>query len=95
VSLRRRGDERTACAIGGYYRAYADHIFGFVALTVVGALIIAALCWRFWKGKRDITVLILGALQAIIGLLIYLNRFKVFWSRTRSATAWRILRLSS
>jgi uncharacterized membrane protein (UPF0136 family) len=66
-----------AHAIGGYTKAYTDHILGFGLLTVVSALIIAALGWRFWKGRHDISVLILGALQAIVGLVIYINRFKV------------------
>jgi uncharacterized membrane protein (UPF0136 family) len=66
-----------ARAIGGYYVAYRDHIFGFVLLTVVTGAIIAALGWRFWRGRRDITVLILGVVQAIIGLVIYINRFKI------------------
>jgi len=66
-----------ARAIGGYYVAYRDHIFGFVLLTVVSGAIIAGLGWRFWKGRHDITLVTLGAVQAIIGLLIYINRFKI------------------
>ena len=66
-----------ARAIGGYYVAYRDHIFGFVLLTTVAGAIIAGLGWRFWRGRHDITVLILGAVQAILGLVIYLNRFNI------------------
>lgn len=66
-----------AHAIGGFYIAYRDHIFGFVILTTVAGLIIAGLGWRFWKGRWDLTVLILGIVQAIIGFLIYLNRFNI------------------
>ena len=66
-----------AKAIGGYYVAYRDHIFGFVLLTTVAGAIIAGLGWRFWRGRHDITVLILGAVQAILGLVIYLNRFNI------------------
>jgi uncharacterized membrane protein (UPF0136 family) len=66
-----------AQAIGGYYIAYRDHIFGFVLLTVVTGAIIAALGWRFWRGRHDITVLILGVVQAVFGFVIYLNRFNV------------------
>ena len=66
-----------ARAIGGYYIAYRDHLFGFVGLTIVSGLIIAALGWRFWRGRRDITVLILGAVQAILGLIVYINRFNI------------------
>ena len=66
-----------ARAIGGYYVAYRDHIFGFMLLTAVSGAIIAGLGWRFWKGRHDITLVILGVVQAIIGLLIYVNRFNI------------------
>ena len=66
-----------AQAIGGTRLAYRDHLLGFVGLTVVSGGIIAALGSRFWKGQRDITLLILGTVQALIGLLIYINRFSV------------------
>jgi hypothetical protein len=61
-----------ARAIGGYYVAYRDHIRGFVFLTTVSIAIVAGLGWKFWKGRQDITLLIVGALQAIAGLLIYI-----------------------
>jgi uncharacterized membrane protein (UPF0136 family) len=66
-----------ARAIGGTYIDYRDHIFGFVLLTVVSAVIVAALGVRFWKGRRDITLLTVGIIQALIGVLIYVNRFAV------------------
>ena len=66
-----------AQAIGGYYIAYRDHIGGFVGLTIVSGLIIALLGKRFWRGRHDITVLIIGAVQAVGGLLIYINRFNI------------------
>jgi hypothetical protein len=66
-----------AQAIGGYYIAYRDHVGGFVGLTIVSGLIIALLGRRFWRGRHDITVLIIGAVQAVGGLLIYINRFNI------------------
>jgi hypothetical protein len=66
-----------ARAIGGHYVAYRDHIFGFVILTAVTGAVIAGLGWRFWKGRHDITLLVLGAVQASIGLMIYINRFNI------------------
>jgi hypothetical protein len=66
-----------ARAIGGTYVAYRDHIAGFVFLTAVSGVIIGALGWRFWKGRHDITLLIVGAVQALIGILVYVNRFSV------------------
>lgn len=40
-------------AIGGHHIADRDHLFGFFILTVVAGGIIAALGWRFWKGRHD------------------------------------------
>jgi hypothetical protein len=67
----------SARAIGGSYVAYRDHILGFVGLTLVSGAIVAGLGWRFWKGRHDITLLILGVLQTVIGVLVYINRFSV------------------
>ena len=67
-----------AQAIGGYYVAYRDHIFGFViGLIVLGGILVALGRW-FWRGRPDITVLLLGVLQAIFGLVVYVNRYHVF-----------------
>jgi hypothetical protein len=66
-----------ARAIGGTYVAYRDHIFGFVMLLLVSGAIIGGLGWRFWRGRNDITLLTIGALQALLGLLVYMQRFRV------------------
>lgn len=66
-----------ARAIGGTYIAYRDHIFGFVALTLVSAVIVALVGMHFWKGRHDITLLIVGVIQTLIGIVVYINRFAV------------------
>jgi hypothetical protein len=66
-----------ARAIGGYYIAYRDHIAGFLFLTVVSGAILAGLGWRFWRGRHDITLLILGALQTLFGAVVYIERFRI------------------
>lgn len=66
-----------ARAIGGTYIAYRDHMFGFVALTLVSGVIVALLGLRFWKGRHDITLLIVGVIQTLIGIQVYINRFSV------------------
>jgi hypothetical protein len=66
-----------ARAIGGTYIAYRDHIFGFFVILLVTGLIIAGLGWRFWKGRRDITLLIVGLVQALLGVWVYMLRFSV------------------
>ena len=66
-----------ARAIGGYYVAYRDHIFGFFLILAVTGSIVAALGWRFWKGRRDMMLLVIGAIQAIVGIIVYIERFNV------------------
>lgn len=66
-----------ARAIGGSYIAYRDHIFGFLLILVVSGAIIAGLGWRFWKGRHDITLLIVGVVQALFGIWVYIERFNV------------------
>ena len=66
-----------ARAIGGSYIAYRDHILGFFLILVVTGAIIAGLGWRFWEGRRDITVLIIGLVQALLGIWVYIGRYNV------------------
>jgi uncharacterized membrane protein (UPF0136 family) len=66
-----------ARAIGGSYIAFRDHIFGFFLILVVSGVIIAGLGWRFWKGRNDITLLIIGVVQALFGIYVYIERFNV------------------
>lgn len=66
-----------ARGIGGSYIAYRDHIAGFAILTIASLVIVGLLGWRFWKGRRDITLLTVGVIQAILGLVIYIERFHV------------------
>ena len=66
-----------ARAIGGSSLAYRHHILGFVLLTVVSGAIIVLLGWRFWRRRPDITVLAIGIVQALVGLMVYVGRFGV------------------
>jgi uncharacterized membrane protein (UPF0136 family) len=66
-----------AQAIGGSYIAYRDHIGGFLLLTVVSGAILAALGRRFWKGRHDVALLILGVLQLLLGVVVYIRRFHI------------------
>lgn len=66
-----------ARAIGGTYLAFRDHIFGFFLILVITGAIIAGLGWRFWKGRTDITLLIIGVVQALFGIAIYTMRFHI------------------
>jgi hypothetical protein len=66
-----------ARAIGGYAIAYRDHIFGFCLILVVTGAIIALLGRFFWRGRHDITILVIGVVQAAFGIVVYLNRFNI------------------
>jgi len=66
-----------AYASGGYTLAYQHHIAGFVGGVIVFGVIFGLLGWRFWKGRRDITVLIVGILSAIFGVLVYATTHNV------------------
>lgn len=66
-----------AKAIGGTPLAYRHHLLGFVLITVVAGAIIFGLGLRFWKGRYDISLLLLGAVNALLGLLVYVQRFQV------------------
>jgi heme/copper-type cytochrome/quinol oxidase subunit 4 len=56
---------------GGTSMHYRHHILGFVFLSAVAWVVLELLARRFWPGRRDVTVLALGAVQAILGLMIY------------------------
>jgi hypothetical protein len=64
-------------AIGGTYIAYRDHLGGFLFLTVVTGAILVALGSRFWSRRHDITMLLLGFIQAAAGLWAHVERFSV------------------
>ena len=66
-----------ARAIGGTHLAYRDHILGFVLILAVTGAIIAAVGWRFWKGRTDLTLLTIGVVQLLFGIFVYIERFSV------------------
>ena len=71
------GHVLAAQAIGGSRLAYTHHIFGFFVGLVVFGAIVGGLGWRFWKGRFDITLLIVGVAQALFGLAVYIERFRI------------------
>ena len=66
-----------ARAIGGSYIAFRDHIGGFFLILVVTGAVIAGLAWRFWKTRRDAMLITISAVQALLGIVVYINRFSV------------------
>ena len=51
--------------------AFRDHIAGFIILTAGAAVILLVLERFFWRGRRDITVLVLGIVQLVLGAAIF------------------------
>jgi hypothetical protein len=62
---------------GGRPIDYQHHVLGFFIIALGSGAIIAALGWKFWPARRDITFLVIGAIQAIFGAIVYLERFAV------------------
>ena len=59
-----------AHAIGGSRVAYTHHVLGFVLILLVTGGILAGLGRRFWRGRPALTLLTIGAIQAVLGLWI-------------------------
>ena len=66
-----------ARAIGGSYVAYRDHVFGFFLILVVSGVVTGIMGWRFWRGRPDITMLVVGVVSVLLGVLVYVQRFHV------------------
>ena len=66
-----------ARAIGGTYLAYRDHLAGYFGIAIITGAIIVLLGRKFWRGRPDLTLFIIGFIQAAIGIYIYINRFSV------------------
>ena len=56
---------------GGHAIHYRHHIGGFVLLSLVCGIMVVLLGRRFWSGRRDITLLIVGVLQTVLGWWVY------------------------
>src|SRR5687768_3158839 len=56
---------------------YQHHIIGFFLILIVSGAIIAVLARLFWRGRHDITLLIVGVVQALFGVFVYLERFNI------------------
>ena len=64
-----------AQGIGGSTMAYRTHVTGFFFLTLVSGAILAVLGRFLWRGRHDLTLLMLGALQALLGVVVYFARY--------------------
>jgi hypothetical protein len=58
--------------MGGSALAYEHHALGFLLILAVTGALTAGLSWFLWKGRHDITLLIIGAIQAGLGIAVYI-----------------------
>jgi hypothetical protein len=65
-----------AHAMGGSRIAYGHHTFGFFLILVVTGAMVAAVGWRYWRGRRDVLLLVIGALQALFGIAVYVAQLR-------------------
>ena len=61
---------------GGSSVHYTHHVFGFFLILFVTGGIIAALGWWLWRSRPDITVLAVGAVQAVFGVLVAVDQIR-------------------
>ena len=66
-----------ANAIGGTRIAYTHHVLGFFLILIVTGVIIVALGRWLWRDRPAVTWLVVSAVQAVFGLIIYLDRFRI------------------
>ena len=59
-----------AHAIGGSQTAYTHHVLGFFFILVVTGGILVLLGRRFWPTRRARTLLVIGLVQAVVGLVV-------------------------
>ena len=59
-----------AHAIGGSRIAYTHHVLGFFVILLVTGGILALLGRRFWPTRWATTLLVIGLVQAVLGLVV-------------------------
>jgi hypothetical protein len=64
------GHVYAAHAMGGSRIAYTHHVLGFFLILLVTGALIVGLGWRFWRSRRGLAMLVVGIVQALIGLWI-------------------------
>lgn len=65
-----------AYATGGSRTAYSHHVLGFFLILLVTGGILLALGRRFWRGRSVLTLLVIGVVQALVGLWIAAEPFR-------------------
>ena len=59
-----------AHAMGGSTIAYTHHVLGYFMILLVTGGAIVALGWRFWRARWGLAILVVGIVQALLGLWV-------------------------
>ena len=62
--------------MGGSRIAYSHHTLGFGLILLVTGGLIAGLGYLFWRSRPALTFLIIGLVQALIGIWIGLQQYR-------------------
>ena len=70
------GHVLAAHAMGGSRIAYVHHVLGFFIIIVLTGLPLLGLARLFWRGRHAVTLLVFAAVQALLGLVVYVNQLQ-------------------
>ena len=70
------GHVLAARAMGGGRMAYVHHVLGFFIIAALTGLPLLGLARLFWRGRRGVTLLTFAAVQALLGLAVYVNQLQ-------------------
>ena len=71
------GHVYAAHVMGGSRIAYTHHILGFALILVVTGGIIAGAGYYFWRSRWALALLVIGAVQALIGIWVALSQVRM------------------
>jgi len=66
-----------ARATKGGFAEYRNHVVGFLLLTAVAVVAMVFIGRRYWRGRVDLWLFTLGALQAAVGAMTFVIRYHV------------------
>jgi hypothetical protein len=67
------GHVYAAHLIGGSRMAYTHHVLGFFLILAVTGAIIVAVGRRFWRSRPDVTLLTVGVVQLLLGVMVVVD----------------------
>jgi hypothetical protein len=71
------GHVYAAHVMGGSRVAYTHHILGFGLILVVTGGVIAGAGYYFWRSRWSLALLVIGAVQALLGVWVALAQVRV------------------